>query len=889
MADYLSGMLSFSGLSSGIDTARLIELSKKKEVANLNRLKAAKEDWNKRYEAFGEVISAVRDGKSKLSAVNSADKFVIKKCSSTDEAAVSATAGAKAANGVCAIDVKQLAANSIWATDNTYAAKTSSVNTTSTDQNFTYTYKGKTRTLTIPPGVHLESFVSMVNQDRENPGVKMSLVKTITGYALQVRGNDTGKDATLAIHPNNLSGMSMAGGSAEWASALLSAPSTQPVRDRYAINTYKYTIDLVGGQQFNVVVDGDETPEALRNAINTAANANIARVEDNRLVIDGVVKVKTEATNLPAPGNAVTTNSVSRLDSLVQGKKLTDRLDSANPNGDILVSLRRPTPPGGQENFAMKGSNTWQDFVNAVRDKGFKVRASESGGDINMSMWGLADIVTNPSGIISSQPAVQEWSTETGGGSVQKDVPPKTLDYVVTKADGTTETVSIANTQSMDDLIAALNTRLGAGRATLETDATTGKNYIKVTGVFGVSGWGISGQVTSAHNWTIQRAQDAVFKVDNFAQEITSASNTVTDVLEGVTLTLKDTKKVQLSISTDVEAIKKNVQVVLDAVNGVFAKIMELTKFYKKKQLASNKPEDANYSTSLYDFQLGSVLTGNYGVQLFNTRFKSLMTSVPPGFKIMDSANPLSGDVVAAFSQIGIKNCSQESNANHGLFMIAPPGFSEAIQGMDRENFDAAVGRNLEALISFFSADDEGSSSSANFRYQGHLSGMTKAGAYKVSYTVNPGGDVANVMINGVPANRSDRDPLAWSAGNDAGGAAGLSIKVDNLSPGSYTGDVVIKQGKLRQLDRFFDEELVFHAPNAKEPLIGAKNGALMILQDNYRGIMNEIDKKIESEQTRIARWEKKERKRYSDLEKVFAKYRGIEAKLNSELKRAGA
>ena len=69
---------------------------------------------------------------------------------------------------------------------------------------------------------------------------------------------------------------------------------------------------------------------------------------------------------------------------------------------------------------------------------------------------------------------------------------------------------------------------------------------------------------------TLQAAQDATIMVDNLT--ITRASNTISDVITGVTLDLKSAdalKTVTLTLTSDTDAIAEKVEEMLDAYNGV--------------------------------------------------------------------------------------------------------------------------------------------------------------------------------------------------------------------------------------------------------------------------------------------------------------------------------
>lgn len=76
-----------------------------------------------------------------------------------------------------------------------------------------------------------------------------------------------------------------------------------------------------------------------------------------------------------------------------------------------------------------------------------------------------------------------------------------------------------------------------------------------------------------------QRAQDAQFKVDGI--ELTSPSNTVTQALPGVTLSLQQVSAspIKISVENDQEAVKKNIQALIDSFNALNSTLANATKY----------------------------------------------------------------------------------------------------------------------------------------------------------------------------------------------------------------------------------------------------------------------------------------------------------------------
>ena len=76
-----------------------------------------------------------------------------------------------------------------------------------------------------------------------------------------------------------------------------------------------------------------------------------------------------------------------------------------------------------------------------------------------------------------------------------------------------------------------------------------------------------------------QFAQDAQFKVDGI--ELTSPSNTVTQALPGLSLSLQQVTSapVKISVENDQEAVKKNIQALIDSFNALNSTLANATKY----------------------------------------------------------------------------------------------------------------------------------------------------------------------------------------------------------------------------------------------------------------------------------------------------------------------
>lgn len=330
---------------------------------------------------------------------------------------------------------------------------------------------------------------------------------------------------------------------------------------------------------------------------------------------------------------------------------------------------------------------------------------------------------------------------------------------------------------------------------------------------------------------TTQTARNAQVRLDGYpaAGWIERSANTFSDLIEGLTFTLREPGQTTLNVSVDQEAVKENVREFVNLVNDVRLKIKDLTQVVGESQ--------------------GSILTGNYGIQMIDARLKSILSVQGVGFDV-------NNDVFSALSMVGVSTDAEDGSPTFGLLKL------------DEEVLDDALKNRPTELAQIFAADYIGSSDSADFRYYSHVNELTKAGEYAINYTVS-GGKVVSATINGRTALTNGADEITGVYGNPE---AGLAIKVDNLTDGTYEGSVFLKIGKITEM------------AEALKDLTDSSSGPLNILEENYDDITKSIDDKIDYEQRRLDRYEKDLRDRFARLETLLGYYDSLGKSINSQL-----
>ena len=250
----ISGGISFSGLGSGgLDFEAMISQEKTIKEIPKKRLEAWQADWKLRYDAFDKLLTSVQTLSDKLSKLSSINTFLQKKTSSTNASVGTVTANANAADGTYAIDVKQLATNAVLTSNHVFSSKKDIVTGAAQPPVFSYDYKGKTYSLSIPENCELDYLVTKINGDQNNPGVTASLLKTGNGYVFQLQGKETGANADLSINSaTNLPAFSVSPtSSSTLTSGLVTGPDAvltdKEASFTYSDGTYQYTYTLQAG------------------------------------------------------------------------------------------------------------------------------------------------------------------------------------------------------------------------------------------------------------------------------------------------------------------------------------------------------------------------------------------------------------------------------------------------------------------------------------------------------------------------------------------------------------------------------------------------------------------------------------------------------------------
>jgi len=482
----------------------------------------------------------------------------------------------------------------------------------------------------------------------------------------------------------------------------------------------------------------------------------------------------------------------------------------------------------------LQGMDTIGEFLK-------KTAASTNTSTLTATAGGDAEIGTHTFSVL--QLAKNKMMvTSSGYATLTQDINSLATDAKFTYTyKGVTISNAIPATANLNDLVNIINTN-GTNNGVRASTIFDGSNYyLQLRGLdTGSNASLVVSPTTTLPGFldgnfrTTQTNQDAKLKIDGWPLSnayISRATNSISDVIPGLTMNIKSSGAGTISVATDADAVVENVKTFIKQVNEVRAKIRELTKYDSTTKEAS-------------------ILTGNYGLQILDSIMKNITAAPGIGFD-------RDRDTYVSLSPVGLSTDAMEGSPTQGLILL------------DETTLRNVLASNAYAVGKIFAANYMGDTTSANTSFTSYISGITKPGTYSVSYTV-AGGKITGATIGGHPAIfSSNSSTITGGAGYDE---AGMVIRVNNLTNGTYTSAVNLRLGK--------NPELVSELGD----LTNAETGPLNILQKNYVTISDNIQKKIDYETKRISTMEAHLRARFSKLDVVLGKYSQIQSQLGSQI-----
>jgi flagellar capping protein FliD len=783
--------IQLGGLFTGIDTNALITQLMQIEQGTINRYQARQRVWSNRQNAITQLESRLQALRSSAAALSSADALRAFTVTSSNTEILTAEAGNNASEGNHTIVVHQLASAERWihTAGQKYAEDFVGAGT------FIYSYNHRETIITTTDETTLEGLADLINNDPNNPGVTANVLYYNDAYHLMLNGHDTGSDYAISINPSNTEVLN--------AASALTRGTAKAVLTTRITDLEEFGGDLVGGE--SITISG-------RRHDGAAVNHSFQVTESTTLhqLMDEI--------NDAFGGTATATLENGTI-------RLTD-----NTYGPSQLALSLAYDPAA--------GATALDLP-AISSSNKEVRQTASSFTVGDAGAGLTDVIAGLD---------QFTGTLVGDESIT---------ISGTRHDGTAVSRSFAITGSTDlsQLIQEINDAFGGtATAALEdgairlSDHTSGTSQMTL-GLTYNPGSGsttldipvvselVQGQTVTADLagfapadfLKTQSAQDAQIKVDGYptgaAEWITRSSNTIDDVLHGVTLHVHDEGTVQVNLARDTNSVKSKLGAIVSAYNAALAFYEEKTGYNQDTKVAGELMGDAVVSSVADDLR---------------------------GLLIQRAGGFLSGvDRYTIPGQLGLE-LDKEGKLT-----------------LDADALGEAIADDYAGVLALIGADKTGSSDSNTIAFYDASSDNTAAGTYNVeviiaggviiSARIKPEGERtyhnATVQGNTITGN-STFDP---DSGRPLYPENGLRLRVDRSQDGTFTATVRVQQGFAGAMT------------DALDRILDATTGALPVDRQSIDDQIQHLQDQITAEQDRLTRKQSALIAKFARLEKTLA------------------
>ena len=326
-----------------------------------------------------------------------------------------------------------------------------------------------------------------------------------------------------------------------------------------------------------------------------------------------------------------------------------------------------------------------------------------------------------------------------------------------------------------------------------------------------------------------QSAQDSQIRVDGYPEGdwIERSSNTIDDVIYGVTLHLHDTTDAsgeEVTLTRDIASVKEKLNNMVGAYNFVMQYVKEKTGYNDVVKTAG-------------------LLMGDYVVSGIRSQLLTPFISQTSGF-ITDV------DSFLMPGQIGLELDR------------------DGVLSLNTNVFDEAIAEDYMGVLALIGADKTGSSDSNAIKFYGASSDNTTAGTYDVEVTISGGAITgARIKLSSESTYRdatfSDNIVTGDSSFDDNSIPVypenGLQLSVDLSQNGTFTATVRVKQGFTGEME------------DALDRMLKATTGSVQIDQEHVEDQIEYLQDRIDVEQERLTRTEARLVARYARLEKTLA------------------
>ncbi len=547
-------------------------------------------------------------------------------------------------------------------------------------------------------------------------------------------------------------------------------------------------------------------------------------------------------------------NNTERVIQTTEDTTLQDLVNQINSDPDnpgVNASLLKyDSGDGNQWHLVLSGSESGEDF---------QINVNASNTEVHTAQTTLTQNGSN------AAKTTRLKDLDGFSGTIESGSTADQIRITGTRHDGTAVDFSFDVTKytTIEDLTKEISSAFGDTVAVsyqdgqLEiTDKTSGVSQMTISMSF-VAGTGSSAammlptisQTTAGGSKTAniaslaagtftetQSAQNSLIKVDDYpsgaANWISRSSNTVDDVIDGVTLKLHATtgndtdgyEDIEVNLTRNTKQLKEKISAMVESYNAVISYLDETTEY------------DTETKTS-------GILSSEYSLTSIRSLIKNPFTLIASGFGENDTFTK-AGDI--------------------GLTIDA-----EGTLEFDTEEFDEAISENYLDVLSLIGAQKTGISSGNDAAYVSFYaaSKYTTAGAYDVQVEVNGAGTITSAKIKLTSGSTwrdmiIDGDTIRGSSETNSSGKPlypefDLNLTVDTSKTGTLNASIQVKQGVAGALYESVDSMLL-------------STGRVPIAKKSVDEQISRLEDRIEDEEVRLEKVETRLTLKYARLEAML-------------------
>ncbi len=775
-------MLRFPGLQTGIDTSAIIEQLMTLERRTMNTYEQRKSTWEQKLDALGTLETKIRTLRNDATALSDADELKAYQVSTSDDEKVTASASNNAYEGNHTIVINQLAAAERWVhnTGKEYLEDLVGAGT------FIYSYGNEETSITTTATTTLEDMVGLINNDANNPGVTASTLYYNGRYHLVLNGQDGGTDYRISVNNSNTevwqsdSELTVASDNASLTSKIVDL-------DQFGENSLEggEVIEITGTDRYGNAI----TQVDLSLTANTRVEHLIGEIND---AFAGIAKARFEN------GKIVLTENTAGASDL----SITLTYNANGSAATLTLPAMAVNAEGGST------SATLSDYSN----DDFTVTQTAQNAKIKVDGFPNTSAISEVQRITPSVNPSSGTFTLTYNGMTTSAIA-----YDASAATVQAALEALSNVNSGDITVSAQNTNLSDGYIEFTYDDALGDvNLISIDPS--------NLDQSSMSNYAVTE------ETQGNGGYISRSSNTIDDVISGVTLHLHDTTDAsgeEITLTRDIESVKTKLNEFIVSYNAA-------TEYIKEKIGFNNVTETAG------------ILIGDYVVSTMRYKFREPIIEQTKGF-LEDF------DTFLMPGQIGIEVDR------------------DGMLSLNENDFEEAIAEDYKGVLDIIGADKTGSSSSKTINFYNASSSYTTAGTYNVQVTIMSN-QITDAQIK-LSSESSYRTMDFSASGNiitgnsefDSNGDPvyaenGLQLTVDSsVADGTYTASIYVKQGFTGAIKDVLDK------------IVESEVGSLEIDQEQVQSQIDELEEKIEDEEYRLEVKEKRLVTQFARLEKTLA------------------